>query len=158
VGPAPLCGKPFSELLDGRSLGAKSSTVKRVTEMVTQEYVTFFAVQAAEATNALAVLGRLHDKAEVDRNTLIALSHLAGRRGRLVGLVELGIEAKRTAINLGGDRQVGYANSVLVHVTNTVRMHVPEALLPNSTEGLTSQVVDLPSEHLYPVRVGWTLE
>jgi hypothetical protein len=44
-------------------------------------------MQAAEATNALAVLRGLHDKAEVDRNTLIALSSLAGRSGRLVGFV-----------------------------------------------------------------------
>ena len=42
-----LCGEP----LDGRSFGAKSTTVKEyVTEMVTQEYVPRFAMQAAEAT------------------------------------------------------------------------------------------------------------
>jgi hypothetical protein len=44
-------------------------------------------MQAAGATNALAVLKTLHDNAEVDRNTLIALSSLAGERGRLVGFV-----------------------------------------------------------------------
>jgi hypothetical protein len=82
-----LSGKPFGEPLDGRSLGMKSGTVKCVTKMVTQEYVTRFAMQAAEATNTFAVLGRLHDKAEVDRNTLIALSSLSCRRGRLVGFV-----------------------------------------------------------------------
>jgi hypothetical protein len=49
-------------------------------------------------------------------------------------------------MDLGGYRQVGYTNSVLVHVTNTARMHVPEALMPNDAEGLTSQVVGLPSE------------
>jgi hypothetical protein len=86
-GSGTLGGKPFGELLDGRSLGAKGSTVNCVTEMVTQEYVTCFAMQAAEVANALAVLGRLHDKAEVERNTLIALSSLAGRRVRLVGIV-----------------------------------------------------------------------
>jgi hypothetical protein len=53
--------------------------------------VTRFAMQAAEVTNTLAVLERLHDKAEVDRNTLIALSSLAGRRGRLVGLWSLAL-------------------------------------------------------------------
>jgi hypothetical protein len=47
---------------DGRILKAQSSTVKRVAEIVTQEYLTRFAMQAAEATNALAVFGRLHDK------------------------------------------------------------------------------------------------
>jgi hypothetical protein len=45
----------------GRILGAKSSAVKRVAEVVTQEYVTRFAMQAAEATNALAIVERLHD-------------------------------------------------------------------------------------------------
>jgi hypothetical protein len=34
--------------------------------MVAQEYVTRFAMQATEVTNALAVVGRLHDEAEVD--------------------------------------------------------------------------------------------
>jgi hypothetical protein len=85
-GSGTLGCKPFGELLDGRSLGAKGSTVNGVTEMVTQ-YVKCFAMQAAEVANALAVLGRLHDKAEVERNTLIALSSLAGRRVRLVGIV-----------------------------------------------------------------------
>jgi hypothetical protein len=36
--------------------------------MVTQEDLKRFAMQAAEATNALAILGGLYDKAEVDRN------------------------------------------------------------------------------------------
>ena len=48
-----------------RSLGAKSSAVKRVAEMVTQEQVTRFAMEAAEATNTF---GRLHDKSKVDKN------------------------------------------------------------------------------------------
>jgi hypothetical protein len=114
--------------------------------MVTKEYVICFAMQAAEPTNALAVLERLHDKAEVDRNTLIALSSPACRRGRLGGFVQLGLEVNRAVIDLGGDRQVGYANRVLAHVTNTARMDRPEALIPNDAEGLTSQVVDFPSD------------
>jgi hypothetical protein len=66
-------------------------------------------MQAPETTNALAVLGRFQDEAQVDRDTLIALSSLADRRGRLVGFVELGLEANRAVIDLGAD-------SVLVHV------------------------------------------
>jgi hypothetical protein len=76
-------------------------------KMVAQEYVTSLVMQTAEATNALAILGGLHDKAEIDRNTLIAVSSLAGRRGRLVGFVELCLEADSTVIDLGGDRLVG---------------------------------------------------
>ena len=76
-----------------RSLGAKSGTVKCLTKMVTQKYVTRFAMQAAEATTALAIVGRLHDKAKIERNTLIALRSLMSRRGRLIGFVELGLEA-----------------------------------------------------------------
>jgi hypothetical protein len=79
-----LSGKPFAEPVDGRSHGAKGSAVMCATEMVTQENVARFAMQAAEATNAHVIFGGLHDKAEVDRNILIALSSLAGRRGRLV--------------------------------------------------------------------------
>ena len=60
--------------------------------MVTQEYVTSFAMQAAEATKTLAIFGRLHDKSQVARNTLIAVSGPAGRRGRFAGFVELGLE------------------------------------------------------------------
>ena len=86
-----------------------------------QEYVTRIAVQAAEATNAIAFFGGLHDKAEVDRNHLIALSSLAGRKGKLVGFVEHGLEADRTTIDFGGNRQVGYPNSILVHVSLTRR-------------------------------------
>jgi hypothetical protein len=41
-------------------------------------------MQAAEVTNALAIVGRVHDKSKVDRNLLIALISLADRRGRLV--------------------------------------------------------------------------
>jgi hypothetical protein len=67
-----LGGKPFGEPLDGRSLRARISNAKRVAEMVTQAYVTCSAMQAAEATNALAIVGRLHDKIKVDRNTVIA--------------------------------------------------------------------------------------
>jgi hypothetical protein len=88
----------------------------------------------------------VHDKAEVDKNILNALSSLAGRRGRLVGFVQLSNEANRAVIDLGGDRQLGYINSVLVHVTNAARMHMLEALMPNDAEGLTSQVVDVPSD------------
>jgi hypothetical protein len=57
--------------------------------------------------------------------------------------VELGLEAERAVINLGGDRQTRYPNSVLVHVTNTTRMHMPEALMPKDAKCLSSQVVDL---------------
>jgi hypothetical protein len=85
------CGEPF----DGRSLGAKSTTVNRVTGVVAREYVTYFAMQAAKAADALAILGRLHDKSKVDRNTLIALSSFAGRRGRLIGFVDLGLDRSR---------------------------------------------------------------
>jgi hypothetical protein len=59
--------------LDRRSLGAKSKAVKRVAEMVTQEYVTRFAIQAVEETKALDIFGRLYDKSKVDGNTLIAV-------------------------------------------------------------------------------------
>ncbi len=74
--------------------------------MVAQEYVTSLVMQTAEATNALAILGGLHDKAEVDRNTLIALSSLAGRRGRLVGFVKR--EVDRIVIDPNGNRQAGW--------------------------------------------------
>jgi hypothetical protein len=145
-GSGTLGGKPFGDPLDRRSLGAESSTIECVTEMVAQEYITRFAMQSAEATNALAIFGRLHDKTEVYRNTLIALSSFAGRSGRLVGFVELGLEADRAVIDLGGNRQVGYPNGVLVHVTNTARMDVSKALVPNDAKGLAGQVVDLPSD------------
>jgi hypothetical protein len=59
----------------------------------------------------------------------------------------LGSHRSRNNFDLGGDRQVGYTNSVLVHVTNTARMDVPEALMPNG-EGLTGQGDDLPSNIL----------
>jgi hypothetical protein len=101
-----------------------SSAVKRVAEMVTQEYVIRFAIQAAEETIAIAIFGRLHDKSKVDRNTLIAVSSLAVRIGRLAGFVELGLEAERTFNDPGGDRKAGYPNSVLVHVTDKVRIHI----------------------------------
>lgn len=79
--------------------------------MVTREYVTRFAMQATEATNALTIFGRLYDKAKVDRNDLIAWSSLADRSGRLVGFVKLGVEADRTIVDVGGDSQVlGYPN------------------------------------------------
>jgi hypothetical protein len=79
----------------------KSSTVKLVVEMVTQEYARRFAIQAVEATNAHTIVGRLRDKTKVDRDTLIGLSDLADSGGRLVGSVKL---------------RPGYLNSVLVHV------------------------------------------
>jgi hypothetical protein len=99
-------------LLEGRCLGAKSSTVD-----YSAEIVTCFAMQATEATNS----------------------------SRLVGFMKLGLETDRTVIDLGGNRQVGYAN-VRVHVTATVRVHVSETLVPNDAKGLTGQVVDLPSD------------
>jgi hypothetical protein len=34
-------------------------------------------------------------------------------------------------------------NSVLVHVTDTVRMHVSETMVPNDSKGLTDQVISL---------------
>jgi hypothetical protein len=67
---------------------------------------------------------------------------LAGRRGRLVGFVKLGLYADWTAIDLGGDRQVGYPNGFLVHVTDTARMHVREAFVPNDAKGLIVQEVE----------------
>jgi hypothetical protein len=81
-------------------------------------------------------------------DTSIALSRLVGSKGRLVGFVKLDLEADRTVIDLGGDRQVGYPNSVLVHATNTARMHVPEPLVPNMRRAsrgkwLTCQVTSL---------------
>jgi hypothetical protein len=41
-------------------------------------------MQATGVTSRLAIFRRLRDKAKVNRNTLIALRNLAGRRGRLV--------------------------------------------------------------------------
>jgi hypothetical protein len=104
-------------------------------------------VQAAEATNALVIAGRVYDKTKVDRNIFIELICLADTGCTLVGFVKIGHEAGWTVIDLGGDRQVGYSNSVLVNVIDTARMHVSEALVPNDAEaeGLTGQVVDLPS-------------
>jgi hypothetical protein len=66
--------------------------------------------------------------------------------GRLVGCVELDLDADRTIIYLGGDRQVGYPNIVLVHDTDAARTHVSETLMPNDAKGLTGQVVNLPSD------------
>jgi hypothetical protein len=60
--------------------------------MVTQENVTRFAMQAADATNPLAIVGRLHDKPKSIKNTLIELGSLTGRRSRLVGFVKFGLE------------------------------------------------------------------
>jgi ribosomal protein S17E len=51
----PLQLRQLKMPLDGRSPGVKSSTVKRVAEIVTQEYVTCFTMQAAEATNRSTV-------------------------------------------------------------------------------------------------------
>jgi hypothetical protein len=64
-----LGGKPLGEALDMWSLETKSRAVYRVAETVMQEDITRFAMQAAEATNTLAIFGRLYDKAKVDRNT-----------------------------------------------------------------------------------------
>ena len=108
-------------------------------------------MEAAKATIALAVFGGLHDTTEVDRNTLIALSSLASRRGRLVGFVEFGFEADRTVVYLGGDRQTRFSNGILVHVTDAARMHTSETLVPNDAKGVTSQAVDLPSDSLVRV-------
>jgi hypothetical protein len=49
---------------------------------------------------------------------------LAGRRGRLVAFVKLGLEADRTLLDPGGDRQAGYPSGVLVRVADMVRMRV----------------------------------
>jgi hypothetical protein len=64
--------------------GAKSRAVKRVAGMVAQEYVARVTVQAAMVTNTHAIFGRLHDRAKVDRITLIALSSLAGIKVKLL--------------------------------------------------------------------------
>jgi hypothetical protein len=57
----PLELRELKLSLDGRSLGAKISAVKCVAEMVRQEYVTRFAIPAAEATNTPAIFGGLHE-------------------------------------------------------------------------------------------------
>jgi hypothetical protein len=78
---------------------------------------------------------------------LIALSRLAGRRGRLVDFVRLlGLEADRIIIDVGGDSQVGNPDNALVHVTDTARMHVSKMLLPNDMKSLMDQVVDFPND------------
>jgi hypothetical protein len=130
------------KMLDGRSLGAKSCAAKRAAEMVTEDYITNFAMQAAEVTST----EDLPNISKVERNTLIALNSLAGRTDRIVGFVKLGLKADRRLIDLGCDRQVGYSHRVLVRVTDTARVHVSEALVPNDAKGLTSRVVDLLSD------------
>jgi hypothetical protein len=70
VGPAPLV--------------ASHLVSERVAGMIMQEYVARIAIQAAEVTNTLASFGRLHDKAKVDRITLIASSRLADRKVNLL--------------------------------------------------------------------------
>jgi hypothetical protein len=98
--------------------------------------------------------GTLHDISKVERNNMIALNSLAGRRCRLVDFAELGLEADRTVIDLGDLRQDVYPRSVLLHVTDTVRMNVSETLVTNNVKclagltdakDLTGQVLDLPS-------------
>jgi hypothetical protein len=61
----PLEFRQLETLFDERSLGAKSRAVKRVAEMVMQEYVTRCAMQATGAINMLALFGILHDKSRV---------------------------------------------------------------------------------------------
>jgi hypothetical protein len=58
-----------------------------------------------------------------------------------------GLEADRTVIDVDGDRQAGYTypKSVLVNITDTVRMLVSETFVPNDAKGLAGQVVDLPT-------------
>jgi hypothetical protein len=53
--------------------------------------------------------------------TLITLNKLAGRRGRLVDFVKLGIEANQTVVDFSGDRLVGDHNGLLLHVTESVK-------------------------------------
>ena len=38
--------------------------------------------------------------------------------------MELGLDVNKSVLDLGDDRQVGYPSSVLVHVTDTARIHV----------------------------------
>jgi hypothetical protein len=97
-----------------------------VAKMVTQEHVIRFVIVGRlnfiiKLVIRFAIVGRLHYRTKVKGNTSIALSSLAGRAGRLVNFVKLSLEADRTLIDLGGDRQLGYLNSVLGHVTDTAR-------------------------------------
>jgi hypothetical protein len=57
----PLELRQLKMPLDGRSLGAKGRAAKRVAEMVTQEYVAHFDIQAFGATNTNTVFGRLYE-------------------------------------------------------------------------------------------------
>lgn len=95
-----------------------------------------------------AIFRSLHDRSKVDSNTLITLGSLASRRGRLVGFVKLGVEADRTVTDFGCDGQAGYPKSILAHITDTVRMHVSETLVPNDAKDLTGQVVVCQETHL----------
>jgi hypothetical protein len=52
--------------------------------------------------------------------------------------VKLGLEADRTIVDCGGDKQVGY-----LHVTDTARIQVSEALVPNDAKSLMGQAADL---------------
>jgi hypothetical protein len=65
--------------------------------------------------------------------------------------VELGLEADRAVIDLGGDRQLWYSKSVLVHVTNTARMHVSKrwCRMMRRPKALASQVVDITTPEEY---------
>jgi hypothetical protein len=88
---------------------------------------------------------------------MIALHSLAGRRCSLLDFRKLGLEVYRTVIDLDGLGRDGYPRSLLLHFTDTVRMHMSEILVPNDVKGLTGpndakgltgQVVELQSNIL----------
>jgi hypothetical protein len=102
-------------------------------------------VKATETAGAFTILGGLDDEAEVSRDALVSLSGVAGGVLRLVGLVEFGLDTDWTGVDFGGNRQLGYSSSVAVHVADAAGMKMPETLVPEDTESLASQMVDLPS-------------
>jgi hypothetical protein len=86
-------------------------------------------MQATETADACTILGGLYHEAEVDRNTLVALSGLTtSSLLRFFALVELGLDTDWAMVDLSGNRKFLYPDCIIVHVTDATGMHLPRRL------------------------------
>ena len=70
--------KPTVKEIDGQSFGAKTFTIQHAAEMIGNEAITCFTINAFEAMETTRVRGALDNKAKINGNTLITDSHMMG--------------------------------------------------------------------------------
>jgi hypothetical protein len=113
------------------SLGRKALAKEHATEMVNDETIASFTIEATKTLDTRAVSTRiLDDEAKIDGNALVTLRSTSRISNRTSSLVQFGLGTNWTGIKWTGLWYCRNTESELVCLSQTTSMDMAKALVP----------------------------